>query len=71
LRKPQAITSWDDVPLVMDLPFAARIVGQSPEYLKKRAQRGTFPAYREGSQWRVSKETLREHINGGSARSAS
>ena len=56
------ITSWDTVPLVMDLPMAARIVGSTPEYLKKRAQRGTFPAYKEGNQWRVSKEKLIQHV---------
>jgi hypothetical protein len=60
--KPKPVTSWDDVPIVMDMPMAARIVGQCPEYLKKRAQRGTFPAYKEGSQWRVSKAALKEHI---------
>jgi len=46
----------------MDLPFASRIVGQSAEYLKKRAQKGTFPAYKEGSEWRVTKDALMEHI---------
>jgi excisionase family DNA binding protein len=58
------VTSWDDVPVVMDLPFAARIVGQSPEYLRKRAQQGTFPAYKEGTSWRITKEALREHTKG-------
>ena len=61
--KQKPITSWDEVPLVMDLPLAARIVGQNPEYLKKRAGRGGFPAYKEGGSWRVSKDALREHID--------
>ena len=55
-------TNWDDVPIIMDLLLASRIVGQSAEYLKKRAQCGSFPAYKEGNQWRVSKEALMEHI---------
>ena len=56
------ITSWDEVPIVMDLPLAARIVGATPEALAKRCQKGTFPGYKEGKLWRVEKEALREHI---------
>lgn len=56
------ITSWDDVPIVLDLAMAARIVGQAPEYLKKRAQRGTFPAYKEGAAWRCEKTALMKHV---------
>jgi hypothetical protein len=59
------VTDWGNVPLVLDLPLAARIVGSSPEYLKKRAQRGDFPAYKEGKQWRVTKSALIAHIGGG------
>jgi hypothetical protein len=33
-----------------------------PENLKKRAQRGDFPAYKEGKQWRVAKSALMEHV---------
>ena len=56
------VTSWEDVPIIMDLPFAARIVGQSPEYLKKRAQRGEFPAFKESGEWRVRKSALMRHV---------
>ena len=63
------ITSWDLVPLVLDLPMAARIVGQSCEHLKKRAQRGDFPAYKEGNQWRITKESLMNHVQGRGANS--
>ena len=58
----RAITTWNDVPIVMDLPMASRIVGLSYECLKKRAQRGDFPAYKEGKQWRVNKAALRKHV---------
>jgi hypothetical protein len=37
-------------------------VGQSPEYLKKRAGRGDFPAYKEGKLWRVNKTALMAHV---------
>ena len=60
--KTRPVTSWDEAPVIMDLPFAARIVGQSPEHLKKRAQRGDFPAFKEGGEWRVRKSALMMHV---------
>ena len=60
--KIRPVTSWEEAPVVMDLLFAARIVGQSPEYLKKRAQRGEFPAFKEGNEWRVRKSALMIHV---------
>lgn len=61
--KCKPITNWDtEVPIVMDLPMAARIVGMHPDYLKKRAARGDFPAYKEGNSWRVTKEALKKHV---------
>ena len=58
------IIDWDEVPIVVDIPFAARIVGVTPEALIKRCQRGTFPGYKEGKLWRVSKKALLQHIEG-------
>jgi len=66
MKSLKLITSWDDVPIVLDFAMASRIVGQHPEYLKKRAQRGEFPGYKEGNCWRVSKAALMKHIAQGS-----
>ena len=60
--KPRPITSWDEVPIVMDLHFASRILGKGADALRKRAQKGTFPAYKEGSSWRITKDSLQEYI---------
>ena len=58
---------WKEVPVIIDLPMAAQIVGQTPETLQKRCQRGTFPGYKEGGEWRVEKNALFAHINKNSA----
>ena len=60
--KLKPVVSWMEVPVVMDLSMASRIVGQSAEYLKKRAQSGTFPAFKEGNCWRISKSALMKHV---------
>ena len=60
----KVVTDWADVPIVMDLPYAARVIGVTPEALTKRCQKGTFPGYKEGKFWRVTKASLIHHIEG-------
>lgn len=52
------ITKWDDVPIVMDLVMAARIVGFTPDRLSILSRRDEFPATKVGSEWRVEKDEL-------------
>ena len=61
--KQQTITDWSQVPVILDLPFASRLLGFSVDALKKRAQRGQLAgAYRDGGHWRISRDVLRGHI---------
>ena len=60
------ITDWSQVPLIIDLPFASRLLGRSVESLKKRAQVGNLPgAFKDGGHWRVSKDLLRKYVENG------
>ena len=59
---PKLIVSWDEVPLLMDLPCTARILGKSIEWAKKKAQSGELPAIKVGDEWRIPKSKLREYI---------
>lgn len=56
------ITDWAEVPVIIDLPYAACIVGQSPDNLKKLAAAGKFPATKVGKFWRVEKEQLQLYL---------
>ena len=58
---PKQITNWDDVPLFMDLPYAARLFGISVDCLKKKAQKGIVPAAKIFDQWRISKEDAQQY----------
>ena len=60
--KVKVATDWAEVPIIMDLPYAARMIGITPEALAKRCQKGTFPGYKEGKFWRVTKAALINHI---------
>lgn len=58
-----AITSWDPLPMIMDLPLASQIVGLNPEYLRKLSKSGKFPGYQiSKNSWRVDKNDLMEWL---------
>ena len=63
--KTKQTTDWDSVPVVIDLPHAAMILGISYENLKTRSIKGLFPAVKVNDRaWRVSKDKLLAFING-------
>lgn len=58
------ITDWDNVPVVFDIPMAARILGVTPEGIKRRCQRGELPAFKDGKLWRFEKTAFMDYISG-------
>ena len=40
------ITSWDEIPLILDIPLICRMLGKSYEGVKKMCQRGRIPAFK-------------------------
>lgn len=59
---PKPIINWDDVPVLMDIPLAARVLLKSPEWVKQKAQSGELPAVKVGMEWRIPKNKLREYL---------
>lgn len=59
---PKPIINWDDVPVLMDIPLAARVLLKSPEWVKQKAQSGELPAVKVGMEWRIPKSKLREYL---------
>lgn len=62
MSRRQIITSWDELPLIMDLPMVSMLLGEHPETLKTKSRKGEFPAFKEGKLWRVEKNALQRHI---------
>lgn len=60
----RVITSWEEVPVVMDIAYLSRILGEKHETLKKKCQKGIIPAFKtsEDGHWRIEKDKLRKHI---------
>jgi excisionase family DNA binding protein len=62
MKQIKAVTDWDSLPVVMDLPLAARVLGLSFDNVKKKAQQGRIPAFKIGESWRVSRDSLQRFI---------
>lgn len=63
MRKRQIIiASWDEVPIVMDLVMAGKIIGLTPDRLRVLSRQGEFPATKAGVEWRVEKDELIEYM---------
>lgn len=52
------IYNWDEVPLIIDLPYAARLLGCSVQLIRKNCQDGKIPAFKIGAMWRIRKEDM-------------
>lgn len=49
----KAITNWNEVPVMMDLAFAARILAINVDYLSRLCKQGKIPAHKVGNQCRI------------------
>lgn len=54
----QYVTSWENVPVLVDLPFVAALFGVSHERARTLCTSGTIPAFKVGGMWRVNKREL-------------
>ncbi|MCI9273745.1 MAG: helix-turn-helix domain-containing protein [Clostridiales bacterium] len=48
-------SSEDELPIVFSLAEAAAILSTNVDRLRKNAQNGQFPAFRDGNLWKVRK----------------
>lgn len=62
MRKPKCFTSWDDVPIILDVATVALILGMPYESVRKSVQNGIIPACKVGTLWRITKKSLMEYL---------
>ena len=60
---PAQVTTWERIPVIFDLSFAACLIRMDQENLRKIARSGGFPAFKVGTKWRVRKTDLSEWID--------
>ena len=62
MKKPSLVLSWDDAPIMMDIPYVARILGVTPESVRRYCEKGLLPASKVFNTWRIEKELLQAHM---------
>lgn len=54
-REKPIITSWDDVPVIFDIPFFIRLFGVSRPTALKLISKGELRASKIADSWRIKK----------------
>lgn len=54
-KRIRIYTSWDELPLFLDLSLVAQVLGYSYDRTKKLAHDGVIPARKFGKDYRISK----------------
>lgn len=55
-------TEWKDVPVLMDPPAVARVLGRRLETVRKALSEGRLPGIKVGGGWLVRKDALMAHL---------
>lgn len=63
MPRERPITNWEDVPVIMDVPFVARLLGFTPDKISRKCAKGEIPAHKIFSKWRINKDELIEYIS--------
>ncbi|MBR1433044.1 MAG: helix-turn-helix domain-containing protein [Ruminiclostridium sp.] len=61
-HKNKLITSWSQVPVVMDLPMVCVILDVSPEQGRRLCAKGDIKAVKVGGVWRINKCDLMDYL---------
>lgn len=65
MTRKKSYVNWDAVPVIIDIPMAANLVGMNAKYLQQLARKGKFsPAFKLSQRaWRVRKDALMKWID--------
>lgn len=64
MAKGKYPTSWDDVPVIFDIPYAARLFGFTTDVMSRKCANGEFPAHKVFGKWRINKDEAIAYLHG-------
>lgn len=62
MDKKKTIYNWEEVPVVINLPFVAIILKANPEVVRRYLASGKLKGFKVGKEWRVNKSDLMEFV---------
>ena len=68
MPRERPIINWDEVPVIIDVPYVARLLAMNPDYVTGLAKANKIPAFKIEKLWRFKKneieQYMEEHRNG-------
>ena len=68
--KALAFYSWKEVPVVINLAYAAVILNANPEVVRSYLSDGTLKGFKIGKEWRINKSDLMDFVGAREERTA-
>lgn len=63
-RTRHFITSLEEIPLFVDVPYLCELFRLTPDTIRKQLQRGEIRGEKIGSNWRIPKSEIERIYNG-------
>lgn len=61
---PRKVYSWDEVPVVIDTVWMARLSGFTETYVRILCRKNKIPAKKTGTEWKADRDAFREWLTG-------
>lgn len=58
MKKAEPVVGWDQVPIVVDLPYVAVVLQANPEVVRRYLASGAIKGFKVGREWRILKTEL-------------
>lgn len=55
---PVPVTNWQELPVLLDIPTAARLLGKKENNVRRLIYDGELPARKAGGEWRLRKDEI-------------
>lgn len=63
-RRPYSVYSWNEVPVVIDTVWMARLSGLTETYIRILCRKNKIAAQKIGTEWRADRDKFREWLTG-------
>ena len=70
MKKQEPVVGWDQVPIVIDLPYVAVVLGANPEVIRRYLASGKLKGFKVGREWRINKSDLMKFVGAKEERTA-
>ena len=62
MKKSEPVSGWEQVPIIVDLPYVAVILAANPEVVRRYLASGKLKGFKIGREWRINKADLMEFV---------